>query len=521
MHSHLRVAVALTAVLSVLLLPVSAGAAVDEYALQASTTSVRLAVFEDAVGDPVLELATTDAFAASDPIASASVDPITVLGQTPVSLVEAESTGDAVRDPEEGDGCAIPVSVDGLALDAICAVAAADAGGPGEFSAAATTDLLQVGVNGSLVGTLLSDPLGDTLNDLTDELADGAAADAIEQFEEACNENLQGVSEGAMVVNDLVGMLPEQADTVTQPVQDILDDVDEDGACSAIIDLTIEDVVAPVIDVQPIVEALDGQNLLTLSVDGAVSDVQGGDSDATASAEQAFARITGPSLDFLDDTIVGLLEGIEGGLVDSIEEITGQELPEDLDISDEVQGILDMVPLFGIDEPLLEATVSGGAATASLARDDASSTPGGEQPFVTISIAGGVLELFGQDPEMGTMTFEAGQSQTIAEGTPLESTISVGALTTDEDATFGEDELPGSTATASATTVNLFNTDEAMGGIELVLAESSAGAFGTQAASPDSPGTPDDPDLPQTGGGAALFAVLALGGGLLLLRRRD
>lgn len=521
MRSHLRKAVALMAVLSVLLLPAAAGAAVDEFAVEATTTSVRLAVFEDAVGMPVLELASTDALAASDPIASASVDAITVLGQSAGALVEAESTGELVRDPEDGDGCQLPVSVDGLTLDAICAVAVADAGGPGDTSAAATTDLLELGVNGSLIGTLLTDPLGDTLNDLTDELADGAVADAIEQFEAACNENLQGVSDGAMVVEELLGMLPEGSETVTQPVQDILTEVD-DGPCTAIIDLTIGDVVAPVIDVQPLADALAGQNLLTVSIDGAVSDVEGGDTAVAATAEQAFARITGPSLDFLDDTIVSLLEGIEGGLQSSIEEVTGTPLPEDLDITDEVQGILDMVPLFGIDEPLLAATISGGRATASLAREDATSTPGGEQPFVTLSIAGGVLELFGQDPDMGTMTFEAGQSQTIAEGTPLESTISVGALTTDEAATFGEDELPGSTATASATSINLFDTDEAMGGVELVLAESSAGAFGTAATSstPDTPES-DDPPLPQTGGGAAVFAVLALGGGVLLLRRRD
>lgn len=74
---------------------------------------------------------------------------------------------------------------------------------------------------------------------------------------------------------------------------------------------------------------------------------------------------------------------------------------------------------------------------------------------LTLSFAGGVLELFQQDPAMGTITLAAGEAQTIAAGTALESTISVVALTTNDDATFGDDELPGSTATASATSVEL------------------------------------------------------------------
>ncbi len=186
MRTFLSRAAVLAAALLVVL-PMAASAEVDDYAAEATTTAVSLSVFEGAVGSPILELINTDALAASDPMASASVQAIEVLGDELIPVREADSTGEPVRDPAEGDGCVVPVAATGLTLSAVCAVAEADAGGPGEVSASATTQLLEVDVNGSLVGTLLTQPLTDLLNTLGEQIADGATAEAIALYRDACN----------------------------------------------------------------------------------------------------------------------------------------------------------------------------------------------------------------------------------------------------------------------------------------------------------------------------------------------
>lgn len=521
MRQFLSRTAAATAVLLVAV-PATAGAAVDEYAAEADTSSVKLSVFDDAVGSPLLDLVSTDAFAASDPTASASVGVIEVLGEQLVSPVEATSDGEPDRDPADGDGCAIPVDAPGLTLDAVCAVASADAGASDEASANASTDLLQVGVSGSFVSAVLTEPLDELLNDLTDEIADGATADAIAMFTEECDAllaelNEEGAEELPNTVADLIGMLPEETEPLTDEAEELIREIGGPNACSAIISLTIEDVVAPIIDVQPLADALAGVNLIDLHVDGAKSDIAGADAALTSTATQAFVTLDGPALDFLDDVIVALLEGIRGGLIETMEEITGQELPGELDITDDVEGVLDMIPVFGIDDPLLTAEVFGGVVTATLDNDAGTTTSAGDEPYVDVTFAPGVLELLGQDPESGTVRLQSGESQVIAEDTPLASTVSVGAVSTDDDAEFEDTGLRGSTATASATTVSLLS--EVEGGIVLSLAESNAGVYGsTVTAASDPPG--DDP-LPNTGGGAAVAAALALGAALVLRRRRD
>lgn len=504
-------------------LPTTAGAAVDEFAAEADTSSVKLSVFENAVGSPLLDLVSTDAFAASDPTASASVGVIEVLGEQLFAVVEANSDGEPVRDPEnEADDCTIPVDAPGLTLDAVCAVASADAGASDEATANATTDLLQVDVSGSFVSAVLTEPLDVLLNDLTDDIADGATADAIVMFSEECDEALAAANEGggseiANTTADLIGMLPEETEPATELSQELVRELGGDNPCSAIISLSIEDVVAPIIDVAPLADALAGVNLIELHVDGAKSDIAGADAALTSTATQAFVTLDGPALHFLDDVIVALLEGIRGGLIETMEEITGQELPGELEITDDVQGVLDMIPVFGIDDPLLTAEVFGGVVTATLDNEEGTTTSDGEKPYVDVTFAPGLMELLGQDAESGTVRLESGESQVIAEDTPLASTVSVGAVTTNDDAEFEDTGLRGSTATASATTVSLLS--EVEGGIVLTLAESNAGVYGSLVtAASDPPG--DDP-LPNTGGGAAVAAALALGAALVLRRRRD
>lgn len=510
MRTSLFRAAAVAAVL-IAALPAVAGAAADDYAAEASTSAVKLSVFEAQVGSPVLDLIHTDAFGASDPVAAASIGVVEVLG-TPVGEVRtADSEGARVRDPEEGDGCTLPVSTTGLTLSAICTTATAQAGDPGDTAnqdANATAELLEVAVSGSLISGALTEPLGDVLVTVGDLLVAGA----VEQFIAECNAILAEI-DGAVPItataNELLGMTPEELDAIEEPIAEAVTDADEEGYCAAVFNLSVQDLSDAVLDITPIVEALDGVDLVALDLDGASSDIAGSDAEMAAAAKQVFVSLTGPSLDFLDDVILAIVAAIEAEIV----EIAGVELPEQLDLAP----VLDAIPLFGITDPLLTAVVSGGTANATLDLDSGEATAGGDEPFVTVSIAGGIMELFGQDPETGTVTLAAGESQTIAEGTPLESTISVGAVTVDDDAEFEDSGLGGSSATASVTTVSLLTGVE--GGIVLSLAASNAGVYGSTVTGPSVP--PDGDPLPNTGGGAAVAAALALGAALVLRRRRD
>lgn len=517
MRQFLSRAAAVVAVLLVTL-PATAGAAVDDHAAEATTSAVLLSVFEGAVDDPVLDLIGTDAFGSSDPMASASIDVVEVLG-TPIGEVRsAESDRDRVRDPEDGDGCTLPATAPGLTLSAICTTTTARAGDPGDTGnqdANASAELLDVGVNGSFLADVLTTPLGDVVRTAGDLLVEGA----IDEFLAECNEIIASIEGGVppevpATAGELLGMAPEELDPLADEVQDFIGDADEEGYCAAVFNLTVEPLSDAVLDITPILDALSGRDLVTLSLDGASSDIAGTDTAMTATATQVFATATGPSLDFLDDVIIALVDAI----VAEIEEIAGGgeplPIPGELDLSE----AFDAIPLFGITDPLLTAVVSGGAATADLDLDSGQATAGGDEPFVQISFAGGLMELFGQDPESGTVTLAAGESQTIAEDTPLASTVSVGAVTTDDDAEFEDTGLRGSTATASVTTVSLLS--EVEGGIVLSLAESNAGVYGSTVTATSNPPDEDDP-LPNTGGGAAAAAALALGAALVLRRRRD
>ena len=153
---------AAAAAVLIVALPVAASADVTEYAAEASTTAVELSVFENQVGNPLLELVGTEAFGDSTPTASGAVSAMTVVGTQVGTVRSAESDRDRVRDPESGDGCALPVATTGLTLDVLCAVATARAGNPGDTGnqdASGTTTLTDISVNGSFVSAALTTPL--------------------------------------------------------------------------------------------------------------------------------------------------------------------------------------------------------------------------------------------------------------------------------------------------------------------------------------------------------------------------
>lgn len=495
-------------------LPVAASAAVDEYAAEASTSAVKISVFEDAVGSPLLDLVNTDAFAASDPTASAMVGAIEVLGEEMVPVVEATSEGEPARDPAEGDGCVELADASGLTLDAVCAVAAADAGDATTTSAHATTQLLTAAVDGSLLSTVLTTSLRDAIStQLIEEVDTAALTTAIEDLITQCDAVIEGVDSEAgltQTAGDLLAMSPEELDTLAQQVSDTIGDADTNGVCSTLFDLSAEDLTA-LVDVSAIAAALEGVPLVTVEVDGASSTITGGDASLDVAAQQVTLRLGGA------EDLSALTAAIETAVSGAIEEL--ETLIPDLEVID-VQAVLDEVPLSDVTGPLITGEISGGAATAALATDDTSTSSGGTEPVVTVTIAPGLVELLGGEPEMATLELAAGESSgPIAEGTPLESSISVGALSTSDDAEFEDTGLRGSTADVSATTVSLLTGVE--GGIVVELAASAAGVYGSAVTAAETPEPEEEDPLPHTGGGAAFAAALALGAALVLRRRRD
>jgi hypothetical protein len=107
-----------------------------------------------------------------------------------------------------------------------------------------------------------------------------------------------------------------------------------------------------------------------------------------------------------------------------------------------------------------------------------------------------------------------GQSQTVLEGTPLESTVVVAA---------SDIENQGTKAAASSAAVRLDLIKGVQGGIQLALGRTTAAAQ-VQAASGTGPQpAPDDDPLPVTGGNSAwlkLGVVLLLGAGVAIWIRR-
>lgn len=492
--------------------PAAAGAAVPEYAAEASTSSVRIAAFPDAnpVSPTLLDLVSTDAFAASDPVASANVGALEVLGEQVFTVVEADSDGELVRDPAEGDGCVLDIP----SLEGVCAVASADAGASDEASANATTQLLELGVDGDLLIGALNTPIGDLVANVGDLVVEGATAEFLAQ----CNEVIATVN-GAVPITqtarDLLAMTPEQLEPVEDQITQAVQDADTEGYCSAVLNLTAGDITDALPGIEGILAALPTEGLIDLDVDGAVSDVAGTGDAMTATATQTTVTLSGVDLGSaeLDAAIVAVVDAIVLA-VEALAEVDLPEAPEQLDL----EAIFDQIPLFEIAGPLFAGTVFGGLANATLDNGDSTTTSSGERPYVELAIAPGILELLGQDPESSTVRLEAGQTQTIAEGTPLESTISVGDFQTEDGVEFGDTGLTGSTATASATSVSLLSIPDA-GGVEIALAESTAGVYAASVTAGSAP--PPDQPLPYTGGGAAVAAVVALGAGLALRRRRD
>jgi hypothetical protein len=118
------------------------------------------------------------------------------------------------------------------------------------------------------------------------------------------------------------------------------------------------------------------------------------------------------------------------------------------------------------------------------------------------------------EPTYTEIAVAPGQSQTVLEGTPLESTIVAAA---------SEVENEGTKAAASSAAVRLDLIKGVQGGIQLALGRTTAAAQVEAAPEPEPQAQPDDDVLPVTGGDSAwvkLGVVLLLAAGVVIWIRR-
>lgn len=537
-----------------------------EQRVESATGLLQLDVFPEALGDPVLRVEDTAAVASrlADGVVAAvgQVDTVQVLGQ-PVPLAErlALSDGPFVVDPQSGDDeCALPVNdLVGLELGLVCSLASAEAD---EFGADAIIDVAGIEVGGEVLSDLLSGALVEDLDAILEDLGLELVSAAITDLDAICDTPLgdlldlvDGTTDGLVGdLGDLGGL--DLIDTVTDvgdlggTVEDILSlgdtslfsaqaEGDEPSSanltfdelslsCQAIVGLLdTENPGAGLLDASLLADALDDLDLFSLTLDDAsATSVVEGDI-LTATGAQPVLQVAGPSLDAIDAIVEGLLDTALTGLVGEIDATIGGVLGESVA---QVQALLDEItaqlPIFSDSAPLITAVVGDGDAIASIDQATGDLSASTEQVLARIAIAPSIIELLGGDPADATIEVAEGGEQTIAEGTPLESFVSLGTSSV-EDATRELSDgtvLEGIRSTAGVVRLDLLQG--VLGGIGLdlggVTAASFAGTVAPESPTTPAPGpdTPESPELPSTGGGAAALAIAALLGAGALRRRR-
>lgn len=179
------------------------------------------------------------------------------------------------------------------------------------------------------------------------------------------------------------------------------------------------------------------------------------------------------------------------------------------------------IPEAGVDGTAISATsdplknglviieVGSSRATASLDEETASATGAASAAIVTVK----VRDITKPEPSYVTIPVSVGETVTVLEGTPAETTIVASDSTVEEN---------GTSAAAAADAVSIHALKGVNGGVSLAFARSTAAVKGT-AVKPAAPIVKKAPEpLPLTGGTDLIFPalVLLLGAGVVLVVRR-
>jgi hypothetical protein len=254
--------------------------------------------------------------------------------------------------------------------------------------------------------------------------------------------------------------------------------------------------------------------------------------DLTAEAKAALAPITGPlaeatgvSVDETLDTVTSILDSVlEAKAVDvTLGQATSSvttDLSKLTSVATADAATIKLLPLdvvgVGEDLPLATIKIAPSKATATYDRGTGTATPDFTAALVTIDLLPSVLDALGLPANLSHIELAPGQTHTILEGTPLQSTITIANGT--------KQVLPDGTAKATADGVSLkllqglgASSLSAMdGGVVLQLSHSEAEVAGAPAVA--TPQVLAQTALPRTGGtpwipmaGIGILAVALVG----------
>lgn len=492
------------------------------YRAEASSAALSLSL----PGNPdVLQLGRASASVTDQPQAIAEAAGIVGVDASSAAA-DVSSDGASVRDPESGANCAVPTLPDPLGslvvIQPMCGAAQASITS-NLPSATADATLGSISINGSLLADLLTDlvlgPLEDALGPALQQIEDQVLDPVTDAVAEACSELVASLPDPPVDPADILDLLPE-------PIQEAIDALgpESDDPCVILLELITD---PPVIgspsevlgNLRAVIEeALSALDLFGIGLGTADAATAATATAVTAAAAAATVSAAIPPLTFLLDLIDQVLTAVVGDFVGAVEALV-EPVEEALaaiplvgDLVDTLLGLLELDWL-NADEPLLSVSAVTSSAQASYDRSADTSTGSGTPGTVVVAINSALAELLGID---ATTTIAAGQTVTVAEDTPLESTISVG------DATVTEDEVDGMRGTSvevSGITLALLTGLD--GGIVLEVAPVSVSARGAPGTVPAEapPPAPAPPNLPRTGGGLVALSLLAVALAATLRRR--
>jgi hypothetical protein len=305
-----------------------------------------------------------------------------------------------------------------------------------------------------------------------------APLNAIVDLKIACGSSKSGVSKGAPTTRS-TGKVAHLG--VTLPVGTVFANVPVNQLVG-----TLTDTLAPVLDLAPkeVQDAVDNVvELVTGLAETEALAVELGPSTSSISSKDGVITV--------DSASAGALIGLVG-------------IPE---------ASVDGTAISATSDPLKNGLViievGTSRASASLNEDDASAAGAASAALVTVK----VRDITKPKPTYVEVSVAPGETVTVLEGTPAESTIVAADSTVSED---------GNEAAAAADAVRLHLLKGVNGGVSLALARSTAAVQGNRVL-PAPPIKKAPEVLPLTGGTDATIPALALilaAGAALLLRRR-
>lgn len=528
---HLR-RIALLGVASLALaaisLPAAAQGTEQEAAADASAGVVRVT----AVGSGLLAVGESAASLRDDAATGTATG--LLVADNGLGEANAVSTGPAVADPEEGDGCEVPVDALSGVLDLglVCGTAAAhlDGGTATATAGAGEAQVLTLDLTGGVIGqieTTLLDDLG--LAEQLDEQIGAALRGLVDPLADECDIQVAELLADA----PLLGELP--LDQLTGPLDDIVDQLE--GQLPVVCELlqTIVDVLAGeggVISGGGLSGVLDGTaGVIELTLLQTTSSVEADGTTVSADARPNGAVELSVNLPLgdalqegLEDILTSLTEGLLGELGAPVHDELG--LSPDDPAGDLAAQILGAEGISGLlDGQLLGVTLTPGRAAASVAQSSGGVNEVVAEPAI-VALGGSIFELPPLADLDATLNDVAGQLDesllAALRDSPLADLVSVTLLPASTDTTATVAGLPGATASSGAATVELLAVADGGIVVEVSPATAAAGAAERVGQAPDAPPAAPKPQpdpLPRTGGGLALAGVLALAGAAALRRR--